>query len=84
MTAPRQLTHTVGPTHGGVVFSKGALPGIKRLAIGQIKKGRCGNYYVNGETWDPEFDFVETGFQVPFSKINIFVGFITATQSEPE
>ena len=83
MTIPRQLAPTVGPAHGGVVFLEGALPEIEKLAIGRMRKSRRGNYYVNSETWGPEFASVESGFQVPFGKINVFVGFVGGARQEP-
>ena len=82
VTTPRQLAPTVGPSRGSIVFSEGARPGIEKLAIGRLRRSRHGNYY-NHDTWGPEFAFIESGLRVPFRGIQVFVGFVGTSSSEP-
>jgi hypothetical protein len=72
----------VGPAHGGVEFLEGALPGIERYAIGQMTKSRREKLYIDDAGWGPEDDSIESGYQVPFGKIHVFIG--TTGESGPE
>ncbi|KAI5006572.1 hypothetical protein ZWY2020_033815 [Hordeum vulgare] len=84
VTKPRQLAPTVGPAHGGVEFSKGALPGFGSYATGLMTQSRRGKYYINNLQWGPEADSIECGYRVPFGKINVFIGMIGSSVPEPD
>ena len=84
MKKPRQLAPTVGPTHGGVEFSKGALPGFGSYATGLMTRSRRGKYYINNLQWGPEADSIESGYRVPFGKISVFIGMIGSSVPEPD
>ena len=84
MTKPRQLAPTVGPAHNGVEFSKGAPPGFGSYATGLMTRSRRGKYYINNLLWGPEADSIESGYRVPFGKINVFVGMVESPMPEPD
>ena len=66
VTKPRKLAPTVGPAHGGVEFSKGALLGLGSYAAGLMTCSRRGKYYIDNSLWGPEADLIESGYRVPF------------------
>ncbi|KAI4993665.1 hypothetical protein ZWY2020_007978 [Hordeum vulgare] len=74
----------MGPTHGGVEFSKGALPGFGSYATGLITRSRRGKTYIDNQQWGPEADSIESGYRVPFGKLNIFIGMIGSSVPEPD
>ena len=74
----------MGPAHGGVEFSKGALPESGSYAAGLMTRSRRGKYYINNLLWGPEVDSIESGYRVPFGKISIFVGMIGSPMLEPD
>ncbi|KAI4975561.1 hypothetical protein ZWY2020_049168 [Hordeum vulgare] len=74
----------MGLAHGGVEFSKGALPGLESYAVGIMTKSRRGKYYIDNSLWEPKADSVESGYRVPFGKINIFIGMIGTPVPEPD
>jgi len=74
----------VGPTHGGVEFSKGALPGFGSYATALMTRSRRGITYIDNQRWGPEADSIESGYRVPFGKINIFIGMIGSSAPEPD
>ena len=84
MTKPRQLAPTVGPTHGGVEFSKGALPGFGSYATALMTWSRRGIAYIDNQRWGPEANSLESGYRVPFGKINVFIGMIGSSVPEPD
>src|SRR5664279_4619472 len=84
VTTPRQLAPTVGPTTKGVVFLEGSLPGIEKLAIGRMRTSRRRRIYIDDVGWGPETDSLESGFRVPFGKIDVFVGFIKGAMWGPQ
>ena len=73
----------MGLAHGGVEFSKGALPGLESYAVGIMTKSRRKLYYIDNTLWESEVDSVESGYRVPFGKINIFIGMIGTPVPEP-
>ncbi|KAI5003406.1 hypothetical protein ZWY2020_030566 [Hordeum vulgare] len=83
-TKPRQLAPTVGPAHGGVEFSKGALPGFGSYATGLMTRSLRGKYYINNSLWGPEADSIESGYRVPFGKISVFISMIGSPVPEPD
>ena len=84
MTKPRQLAPTVGPAHGGVEFSKGALPGFGSYATALMTRSRRGITYIDNQRWGPEANSLESGYRVPFGKINVFIGMIGSAVPEPD
>ena len=84
MTKPRQLAPTVGPAHGGVEFSKGALPGSGSYAAALMTWSRRGIAYIDNRRWGPEANSLESGYRVPFGKINVFIGMIGSPVPEPD
>ena len=84
MTKPRQLAPTVGLAHGGLEFSKGALPGLESYAVDIMTKSRRGKYYIKNSLWESETDSVNSGYRVHFGKINVFIGMIGTPVPEPD
>ena len=74
----------MGLAHGGVEFSKGALPGSGSYAVGIMMKSRRGKYYIDNSQWGPEADSIESGYRVPFGKIHVFIGKFEAPVPEPD
>ncbi|KAI5012935.1 hypothetical protein ZWY2020_025201 [Hordeum vulgare] len=74
----------MGPTHGGVEFSKGDLPGSGSYAAGLMTRSRRGKYYIDNSLWGPEADLIESGYRVPFGKVNIFIGTVGSPMPEPD
>ncbi|KAI4974821.1 hypothetical protein ZWY2020_048428 [Hordeum vulgare] len=66
----------MGLAHGGVEFLKGTLPGLESYAVGIMTKSRRGKYYIDNSLWEPEADSVESGYRVPFGKVNVFISMI--------
>lgn len=84
VTKPRQLAPTVGLAHGGVEFSKGALPGFGSYAVGLMTKSRRGKYYNDNSSRGPEADSIESRYRAPFGKIHVFIGKIGTPVPEPD
>ncbi|KAI4988298.1 hypothetical protein ZWY2020_029928 [Hordeum vulgare] len=40
--------------------------------------------YIDNQRWGPEADSIESGYRVPFGKINIFIGMIGSSAPEPD
>ncbi|KAI4983547.1 hypothetical protein ZWY2020_025413 [Hordeum vulgare] len=49
-----------------------------------MSQSRRGKYYINNSLWGPEADSIETGYRVPFGKINIFVGMVGSPAPQPD
>ena len=49
-----------------------------------MTKSRRGKYYIDNSLWESEADSVESGYRVPFGKINIFIGMIVTPVPEPD
>ncbi|KAI4986335.1 hypothetical protein ZWY2020_018965 [Hordeum vulgare] len=47
--------------------------------MGLMTRSRSGKFYINNLQWGPEADSIESGYRVPFGKINIFVGMIRSS-----
>ncbi|KAI4996003.1 hypothetical protein ZWY2020_040505 [Hordeum vulgare] len=43
-----------------------------------------GKYYINNMLWWSEADSIESGYRIPFGKINVFVGMIGSPMPEPD
>ncbi|KAI4987786.1 hypothetical protein ZWY2020_028544 [Hordeum vulgare] len=74
----------MGPAHGGLEFSKGALLGLGIYAVDIMTKRSQGKYYIDNSRWGPEADSVQSGYRVPFGKIHVFIGKIGAPVHEPD
>ncbi|KAI4972869.1 hypothetical protein ZWY2020_003794 [Hordeum vulgare] len=84
VTKPRQLAPTVGLVHGGVAFSKGALPGFGSYADSLMTKSHRGKYYIDNSQWGPEADSIESGYRATFGEIHVFIGKFGAPVLEPD
>ncbi|KAI4990264.1 hypothetical protein ZWY2020_038627 [Hordeum vulgare] len=49
-----------------------------------MTRSRRGKYYIDNSLWGPEADSIESGYRVPFGKINVFVGMIGSPTPEPD
>ncbi|KAI5006355.1 hypothetical protein ZWY2020_033598 [Hordeum vulgare] len=49
-----------------------------------MTRSRCGKYYIDNSLWGPEADLIESGYRVPFGKVNIFIGMVGAPMPEPD
>ncbi|KAI4996033.1 hypothetical protein ZWY2020_041131 [Hordeum vulgare] len=49
-----------------------------------MTRSRRGKYYIDNSLWGPEADSIESGYRVPFGKVNIFVGMVVAPVREPD
>ncbi|KAI4980333.1 hypothetical protein ZWY2020_020818 [Hordeum vulgare] len=49
-----------------------------------MTRSRCWNTYIDNQQWGPEVDSIESGYRVPFGKINIFIGMIGSSVPEPD
>ncbi|KAI5020702.1 hypothetical protein ZWY2020_045590 [Hordeum vulgare] len=49
-----------------------------------MTRSRRGKYYIDNSLWGPEADSVESGYRVPFSKVNIFISMVGAPAPEPD
>ena len=45
---------------------------------------RRGIAYIDNQQWGPEADSIESGYRVPFGKVNIFIGMFRAPVPEPD
>ncbi|KAI5018942.1 hypothetical protein ZWY2020_043830 [Hordeum vulgare] len=49
-----------------------------------MTRSRRGKIYIDNQQWGPEADSIESGYRVPFGKINIFIGMIESSVPEPD
>ncbi|KAI5012464.1 hypothetical protein ZWY2020_024730 [Hordeum vulgare] len=49
-----------------------------------MTKSRHGRYYIDTSLWEPEANSVESGYRVPFGKINAFIGMIGTPVPKPD
>ena len=49
-----------------------------------MTRSRRGKYYINNLMWGPEADSIESGYRIPFGKINVFVGMVGSPMPEPD
>ncbi|KAI4987359.1 hypothetical protein ZWY2020_020159 [Hordeum vulgare] len=49
-----------------------------------MTKSRRRKYYIDNSLWESEADSVESGYRVPFGKINVFIGMIGTPVPEPD
>ena len=52
--------------------------------MGLMSRSCRGKTYVDNQRWGPEADSIESGYRVPFGKINIFIGMIGSSVPEPD
>ncbi|KAI4978082.1 hypothetical protein ZWY2020_014636 [Hordeum vulgare] len=49
-----------------------------------MTRSRHGITYIDNQRWGPEANSIESGYTVPFGKINIFIGMIGSSVPEPD
>ncbi|KAI4977713.1 hypothetical protein ZWY2020_014267 [Hordeum vulgare] len=49
-----------------------------------MTRSRRGITYIDNQQWGHEADLIESGYRVPFGKINIFIGMIGSSAPEPD
>ena len=49
-----------------------------------MTRSRRGITYIDNRQWGPKADSIESGYRVPFGKINIFIGMIATPVLEPD
>ncbi|KAI5008597.1 hypothetical protein ZWY2020_009645 [Hordeum vulgare] len=49
-----------------------------------MTRSHRGITYIDNQQWGPEADSLESGYTVPFGKINIFIGMIRSSAPEPD
>ncbi|KAI4975462.1 hypothetical protein ZWY2020_049069 [Hordeum vulgare] len=49
-----------------------------------MTRSRRGKYYINNSLWGPKSDSIESGYRVPFGKINIFDGMVGSRAPKPD
>ncbi|KAI4992688.1 hypothetical protein ZWY2020_005665 [Hordeum vulgare] len=49
-----------------------------------MTRSRRGITYIDNQRWGPEVNSIESGYRVPFGKINIFIGMIGSSVPEPD